>query len=75
MKVIMASSVIQFGLTPWLGRFWTFEDMLFRRPKENDESLLHEPFIAPPQQGDPGMNGCVSSLVTVPFSPILIVVA
>ncbi|KAI6806186.1 hypothetical protein KC332_g3292 [Hortaea werneckii] len=53
----MASSVIQLGLTPWLGRFWTFEDMLLRRPRESDEPLLHEPFIGPPQQGDPGMNG------------------
>lgn len=75
MKVIMASSVIQLGLTPWLGRFWTFKDMQFRRPKESDKPLLHEPFIGTPQQGDPGMNGCVNSSVTGALYPILIVVA
>ncbi|KAI7513004.1 hypothetical protein KC347_g1911 [Hortaea werneckii] len=53
----MASSVIQLGLTPLLGRFWTFEDMLFRCPAENDGSVIREPFHSWPQKKDPGMIG------------------
>ncbi|KAI6909269.1 hypothetical protein KC318_g9745 [Hortaea werneckii] len=57
MKVVMASSVIQLGLTPLLGRFWTFEDMLFRCAAGNDELLLREPFLSWPHKKDPGMIG------------------
>lgn len=57
LKVVMASSVIQLGLTPLLGRFWTSQDMLFRSPEGNDQSLPRELFLSWPQRRDSGMVG------------------
>ncbi|KAK5691885.1 hypothetical protein LTR97_011056 [Elasticomyces elasticus] len=54
LPVLLALSVLQLGTTPWLGRLWTDEDLLFRNFNSPEEL---QPHIAPPLPDDLGMRG------------------
>jgi len=59
LKVNLASSTIQLGRTPWLGRFWTNEDVYFASRVNGDDVkiMFTKPYVTNPERRDSGRRG------------------